>query len=156
MFGANVIDNDSTLATNSSTRIPTQQAVKGFFFPSGTVMLFVQTSAPTGWTKATAHNDKALRVVSGAAGSGGSNAFSTVMGQTVVGSTALTIAMMPAHSHSYTVTAISSGTNNLLDAGTVPIEGVSSTTGSQGGGDPHNHTITMNIAYVDVIIATKN
>ncbi len=46
-------------------------------FPSGTAMLFAQTSAPTGWTKQTTHNDKALRVVSGTAGSGGSVAFST-------------------------------------------------------------------------------
>jgi microcystin-dependent protein len=46
-------------------------------FPTGTAMLFQQTSAPTGWTKQTTHNDKALRVVSGTASSGGSSAFST-------------------------------------------------------------------------------
>src|SRR5712671_6740374 len=34
-------------------------------FASGTRLLFQQTSAPTGWTKDTTHNDKALRVVSG-------------------------------------------------------------------------------------------
>ena len=46
-------------------------------FPSGTKMLFQQTSAPTGWTKVTSGVDnKALRVVSGTVGSGGSNAFS--------------------------------------------------------------------------------
>ncbi len=48
-------------------------------FPSGTKMLFQQTSAPTGWTKITSHNNKALRVVSGTAGSGGSNAFSNTL-----------------------------------------------------------------------------
>jgi hypothetical protein len=48
-------------------------------FPSGTLMLFQQTSAPTGWTKQTTHNDKALRVVTGAASSGGTTAFSSVM-----------------------------------------------------------------------------
>ena len=46
-------------------------------FPSGTSMLFQQTSAPTGWTKQTTHNDKALRIVSGTVGTGGSSAFST-------------------------------------------------------------------------------
>lgn len=46
-------------------------------FPSGTVMLFAQTAAPTGWTKQTTHDNKALRVVSGTAGSGGSVAFTT-------------------------------------------------------------------------------
>ena len=46
-------------------------------FASGTKMLFQQTSAPTGWTKVTSHNNKALRVVSGSASSGGSNAFTS-------------------------------------------------------------------------------
>ena len=49
-------------------------------FPSGTKMLFQQTAAPTGWTKVTSGVDnKALRVVSGTAGSGGSNAFSNTL-----------------------------------------------------------------------------
>ena len=56
-------------------------------FPSGTAMLFQQTSAPTGWTKSTTHNDKALRVVSGTASSGGSTAFSTAMGTPSVSGT---------------------------------------------------------------------
>lgn len=47
-------------------------------FAATTAALFVQTAAPTGWTKSTSHNDKALRVVSGSASSGGSTAFSTV------------------------------------------------------------------------------
>ena len=42
-------------------------------------MLFYQSSAPTGWTKVTSHNNKALRVVSGSGGgSGGSNAFTSM------------------------------------------------------------------------------
>jgi len=46
--------------------------------PSGSVMLFAQSSAPTGWTKSTSHNNKALRVVSGSGGgSGGSNSFTS-------------------------------------------------------------------------------
>ena len=40
-------------------------------------MLFYQSSAPTGWTKSTSHNNKALRVVSGSASSGGSNSFTS-------------------------------------------------------------------------------
>ena len=40
-------------------------------------MLFVQSSAPTGWTKSTTHDNKALRVVSGSASSGGSSAFTS-------------------------------------------------------------------------------
>jgi len=41
-------------------------------------MLFAQSSAPTGWSKSTSHNNKALRVVSGSGGgSGGSQAFTS-------------------------------------------------------------------------------
>lgn len=66
-------------------------------FPAGTVMLFYQASAPLTWTKLTTQNDKALRVVSGSGGvSGGTNAFSTVMAQTVVGNHTLTLAETPA------------------------------------------------------------
>ena len=47
-------------------------------FPSGTRMIFQQTSAPTGWTKDTTDtNQRALRVVSGTASSGGSMDFTT-------------------------------------------------------------------------------
>lgn len=55
----------------------------GVEIPSGTSMLFAQTAAPTGWVKVTTYNDATLRVVSGAAGSGGSVAFSTVFSSAV-------------------------------------------------------------------------
>ena len=46
--------------------------------PTGSAMLFAQSSAPLGWTKSTSHNNKALRVVSGSGGgSGGSSGFTT-------------------------------------------------------------------------------
>jgi hypothetical protein len=48
-------------------------------FAVGTTTLFHQAAAPTGWTKSTSHNNKALRVVSGTGGgSGGSTAFTSV------------------------------------------------------------------------------
>jgi hypothetical protein len=51
-------------------------------FPSGTRMLFQQTSAPTGWTKdvSAAFNDAALRMTTGTVGTGGADAFSTLFG----------------------------------------------------------------------------
>jgi hypothetical protein len=71
-------------------------------------MMFVQTAAPTGWTKSTTHDNKALRVVSGTASSGGSVAFTTAFASQgvsgVVGDTTLTTAQMPQHSHTATVT----------------------------------------------------
>ena len=71
-------------ASDSSTKVATtayvKAAITGYNFPSGTKMIFQQTSAPTGWTKITSSvNNKALRVVSGTAGSGGSNAFSNTL-----------------------------------------------------------------------------
>ena len=51
-------------------------AIENGVHASGTKMLFQQSTAPTGWTKQTTHNDKTLRVVTGTASSGGSNAFS--------------------------------------------------------------------------------
>ena len=53
-------------------------------FPAGTAMMFVQTAAPTGWTKSTTHDNKALRVVSGTAGSGGTVAFTTAFASKAV------------------------------------------------------------------------
>ncbi len=76
-------------------------------FPSGTRMLFQQTSAPTGWTKDTSsHNDKALRVVTGSVSSGGATAFTSVFGSgKTSGSHTLTATDMPAHTHSVSITS---------------------------------------------------
>lgn len=80
-------------------------------FPSGTAMLFAQTSAPTGWTKSTTHNNKALRVVSGTASSGGTVAFTTAFASQAVagtvGSTTLAATQIPAHTHSGTTSTAS-------------------------------------------------
>ena len=68
-------------------------------------MLFQQTSAPTGWTKQSTHNNKSLRVVSGTAGSGGATAFTSIFGSSVsTNAHTLTTAEMPVHSHTATVT----------------------------------------------------
>jgi hypothetical protein len=141
--------------------------------PTGSVMLFWQTAAPTGWTKLTTQNDKALRVVSGSGGvSGGTNAFSTVMAQTVTGNTTLTAAMVPnlsvscsGGSVSGTVPWISSGMN-VSSNGTILAYGGGSTTVTStgtmtgatttGGGGVHSHPMTMSIQYIDIILASKN
>lgn len=72
-------------------------------FPAGTVMMFVQTAAPTGWTKSTTHDNKALRVVSGTAGSGGTVAFTTAFASKAVsgtvGATTLDTTQIPSHNH---------------------------------------------------------
>ena len=134
-------------------------------FPSGTSMLFVQTSAPTGWTKSTTHNDKALRVVSGTASSGGSVAFTTAFASQAVsgtvGSTTLDTTMIPSHTHSLYAVSNGQGGGACRGQRLMGHGGGGFSTGSTGGGGSHNHTFTgtaINLAvqYVDVIVATKD
>jgi hypothetical protein len=138
-------------------------------FASTTLMLFQQTAAPTGWTKQTTHDNKALRVVTGAAASGGTSTFTTCFtNQTPTittsglsaAATTLTTAQIPSHVHSQGSTDVGSragdGTNFLTDP---------SNTGATGGGGSHTHTIsgsatssavTLAVQYVDLIIAAKD
>jgi hypothetical protein len=147
-------------------------------------MLFVQTTAPTGWTKVTTHDNKALRVVSGSVSSGGSVAFTTAFSSQTpsgtVGGTALTTAQLPSHSHSITdaghshgyfrqnqsqfLTRSSGSSPNIYynyESSTTDSATTGITVNNTGSGDTHTHSFTgtaINLAvqYVDVIIATKN
>lgn len=153
---SDVATNTADIATNTAAIASINSALANLI-PSGTYMLFQQTSAPTGWTKQTTHNDKALRVVSGTASSGGTNAFSTVMAQTVVGGTALTLAQIPSHTHTYSIGSNNGAAGDAGGAGGFAAwnQNTSTNTGSAGSGNAHDHTITMAMQYVDVIIAVK-
>jgi len=123
---------------------------------SGTVMLFVQSTAPTGWTKSTTHNNKALRVVSGTVTTGGNAAFTTAFASYTpsgnvavsgsvsmsgnIGSTTLSINQIPSHSHN--LTAYYGGQEWYSN----PRWGyygsnrtVTASTSNSGGGGSHNH-----------------
>jgi hypothetical protein len=150
-------------------------------FDSGTVMLFAQTTAPTGWTKNTSTgNNSALRVVTGTASTGGSVAFTTAFAsQTPAGSvsintsglsagaTTLSTDQIPSHTH--TIGNAGDGSESPLSAryGASPTATYNS--GSTGGGNSHSHSISgsatgsftgtaINLAvqYIDVIRATKD
>jgi hypothetical protein len=122
-------------------------------------MLFQQTTAPTGWTKQTTHDNKALRVVTGTASSGGSNTFSGVFNTavavsgtsnnstvTISGSTAghtLSLSEIPSHRH-LEGGHVEFGTGDSVSAGTRN-EGNNSGarrfyTDYQGGGGSHSHS----------------
>jgi microcystin-dependent protein len=148
-------------------------------------MLFQQSSAPAGWTKDTSLNNRALRLVSGTVGNGGSTSFADAFnanrvtsGGTVSNHT-LTTAQLPAHFHNVWTrneTAIdgSRGNSNAntadhywYSAGSgyrqVHIGGnhYAPTSSNTGSGQSHNHGFTnpnfnLNVAYTDVIIAQKN
>ena len=73
--------NGNVLTSNGTTWTST---AAGGGFAAGTALLFQQTAAPTGWTKSTTHDNKALRVVNGTASSGGSVAFTTAFASQAV------------------------------------------------------------------------
>ena len=149
-------------------------------------MLFQQTTAPTGWTKDTSLNNRALRLVSGTVGNGGSTSFadafnaSRVTSGGSVSNHTLTTTQLAAHFHNVWTrneSAIdgsrSSGSlsnqpqGNWYTAGSgyrqVHIGGnhYAPTSSNTGGGQSHNHGFTnpsfnLNVLYTDVIIAQKN
>jgi hypothetical protein len=142
--------------------IQTTAATAGI--PSGTVMLFVQTAAPTGFTKSTANDNKALRVVSGTASTGGSVNFTTAFASKAVsgtvGGTTLSTAQIPSHSHTINIGG-GGGAFNFSRANPGTDFSNTAATSNTGSGSSHDHSFTgtaINLAvqYVDVIIATKD
>jgi hypothetical protein len=149
-------------------------------FDSGTVLIFAQTTAPTGWTKNTSTGDNsALRVVTGSASTGGSVDFTTAFASQTpsgtvsvsgsAGNTTLSTPQIPSHSHPL------SGSTSFYGTGPIrtsmsgnPTTDLSMSTGNTGGGGAHNHPLTISsstfsgnainlaVKYVDVIRATKN
>jgi hypothetical protein len=138
-------------------------------FPSGTVMLFAQTTAPTGWTKDTTnYNNHALRVVTSTAGSGGSIDFTTAFASQAVngsissttaggtvGSTTLSSSQIPSHQHIGGVKRIHDADNGqygtISNVGSVPFPVNRFTTNAnydldytsnEGGGGSHNHSFS--------------
>jgi hypothetical protein len=151
------------LTSNGAGALPTFQAAGGGF-PSGTLMLFQQTAAPTGWTKQTTHDNKALRVVSGTASSGGSVNFTTAFASQAVngtvGNTTLSTSQIPSHTHVIGFEA-SACTGPFFPSFGPGDNSTPRSSGATGGGGAHNHSFTgtaINLAvqYVDLIIASAN
>jgi hypothetical protein len=171
------------ITANNATNLGGTAAANYDKFPSGTRLVFHQTAAPTGWTKDTTHDNKALRVVSGTVGSGGTVAFTTAFAsQSVtgtVGNYTLLTNDIPSHTHFIAADIVSGGTavanataqvarsrdistnspNYILNSTTTAATvGLSS---ASGGGTAHNHSFTgtainMAVQYVDIILAQKN
>lgn len=160
-YASITVDAQGRLTSASSGATPSA-------FPSGTAMMFVQTAAPTGWTKATTHDNKALRVVSGTAGTGGTVAFTTafasqsvagsvnsttatniaVTADGTVGSTTLATSQIPSHTHPFNYNlgygyGGTYGPGTTLPQATYPgsTYAASSNTAAGGGGS-HNHSFT--------------
>ena len=167
---------DTVANTQVTGLITAAQLASGIAFPSSTIMTFQQTAAPTGWTKLTTHNDKAFRVVSGSASSGGSVAFTTAFAsQAVAGTNAsgavsahtLTTAEMPSHDHSlprYTVGGGYQAPDDISASAVGAYEGLPSSSTGGGGSHDHNFTqptfsgtaINLAVSYIDLILAQKD
>lgn len=150
-------------------------------FIAGTPMTFQQTAAPVGWTKVTAYNNMAFRLVNGTVGvyTGGLTFASAFQLDRPVSTTFLQASQcaLLAHTHKMFVSATAGGGSELRNNSTYQattdfnsgdynnmVMGASTggathgDTGSTGGAQsaaPHNHTLNMAVSYVDLIIASK-
>lgn len=146
-------------------------------------MLFVQTAAPTGWTKDSVnYNNHTLRVVTGSVSTGGTVDFTTAFtSQTPTGTVSissisgsagaitLSTSELPAHAHPISSWqgpgSINGPTSSFSSGG-----GGTYSTGNTGGGGSHDHpfsfssgsgsfsgnAINLAVKYVDIITATKD
>jgi hypothetical protein len=154
-------DNDTSVATTAFVQAALA-AAGGGGFPAGTKTVFYQAAAPTGWTRITTVDDVGLRVVgSGGAPGGavqGTSNFSVVFSQTVTGNTTLLQSQIPSHTHTVNQSTnagvlgnTSGGSANFwyAYAGTF-------NAGVTGGDGAHSHPVTLNLKFVDLILASKN
>ena len=153
-------------------------------FDSGTVMLFAQTAAPTGWTKDTSnYNNSGLRIVTGTASTGGSVDFTTAFASQTpsgsvsitavsgsAGSTTLSTPQIPSHTHNIPAGANDNPGTTVQGRSVAYPPGTLPTSTATGGGGSHTHpfsfssgsgtfsgnAINLAVKYVDVIRATKN
>jgi hypothetical protein len=141
-------------------------AAAGGGFAAGTVMLFAQTAAPTGWTKNSSTGDNsALRLVTGTASTGGSVAFTTAFASQTptgsvsisslsgsIGSTTLSTPQIPSHTHNSFLAPSNANTpptRTVIIGNSLPESTQFTTTSTQnyataatsdtGGGGSHTH-----------------
>jgi hypothetical protein len=145
--------------------------------PSGTIMLFMQAAAPTGWTQVTTQNNVGIRIVNTAGGgTGGTIPFSTLFSPTAsytgsvtitsgqVGDTTLSVAQLATHAHPNVFSSGYSEAGNAFGWRLYPDDGFTDVAGSSA---THTHSLVGAVAggnfssnfalqYVDVIAASKN
>ena len=102
----------------------------GNLIPPGSRMVFYQTAAPTGWTKLTVDNNKALRVVNGSGGNTGGNISFT-------GAFSNRTVVLPLHNHS----AMSAdNTTNHTHGGSAAGANATHSHGGSASGGGHSHS----------------
>lgn len=134
-------------------------------FAAGTVMVFKQTAAPTGWTKDTTAglDNSAIRITTGTVGSGGSSGFNTVFGITNTDTFTLSSTHVPglAHTHGgmvpqdWSCLNPTNASHPLVGLGT-STAGTQTGSATLGGGSAHSHPLDLRVKYNDCIYASKN
>ena len=131
-----VVQLETSISSTSTTTAATPSAVKAAYdaaiqvIPTGSVMLFYQSAAPTGWTKITTQNNKALRVVSGSGGgTGGSNNFTSAFDSS---------RPVPLLQHNHTANSANQSSNHSHSA---------NASSSSGGNGAHGHSFSDNHSH---------
>jgi hypothetical protein len=136
---------------------------------AGTQMVFLQSSAPTGWTQNTASTlaNATLRVItSGSAGTGGVDEFESVFttkninvdgvaddlsGLSITGGsvdgTTISAPTLPAHTHQISPEAQAGQNRSNTGYGDIIIRSNGATLGSTGGGGSHTHPLSGSASY---------
>lgn len=170
----------SGVTFNDSTTL--NSIYNGGFAQSSRSLMF-RSSAPTGWSQITSHNNKAFRVVSGTGGgSGGSNGFTSAFASRAVsgnapvstsfnlGNQTLSVNTTASHTHSYnggSTANAASPSPRTSDTAIASPGGPSS--GNAGSTSGHNHgtnssssggSVSANqsfaVQYVNVIICNHS
>lgn len=131
----------------------------------GKRMLFLEATAPPGWTQDTSINDRVLRIVNSAGGGlGGSWTISGLSASVSVGATTLSVSQIPSHSHTVSFNEVSVTATAIDQFPLTRGNKVHFSTGATGGSGSHTHSASASIssngtwrpAYVDVIACRKD
>lgn len=166
----------STALISSGIQFPDTTITTTNLIPSGTRLLFHNSTAPVGWTRDTTIDDSALRIVSATPGSGGSENFSSALGSPSVsgsvsingspgignlstsvtgnidiGSTTLSVSQIPSHNHTQGQADIrldlSGGrTGGFAFANGGNVDSHSVDTSNVGGSGSHTHNASHNFS----------
>lgn len=134
------------------------------YLPAGTIMIFCQTSAPTGWTRKTTINDRMLRAVTGATGGATGGAWGVTIAAANHahdhGAATDSKSFSTAHGGGTGMTATDAGYgNDMAVYGTVSHNETGAHTHTVSSDNfNHGHTIlsTWKPKYKDVILAEKD
>jgi hypothetical protein len=134
-------------------------------FPTDTTLPFYQAAAPTGWVQVTTHHDKALRIVSTAGGgAGGATPFSSVFSQNATSGATLASSQMAEHKHTIPYGVFEENNPGgiwgyFVDSTalyTIDCPALTSGVAGGAGGQPHAHSVALQVQYVDLILAKKS